>query len=67
MQGDVDLYTNQAWSASVALRALRSRHAGQHVEVSHDPASHLLSIVFTLSAAALFILLVAIVIAEIVD
>jgi hypothetical protein len=62
---DLDVYQREVWSCSVASRALRSRLSSQSLDFYNDPGSQLLSIVFTLSAAALLVLIVGTLIAEI--
>lgn len=61
----MDVDEKQAWSASVARQALRSRRA-MGIEVRKDPGSQLISIVFAVSALALLALIVVSVLSAIV-
>jgi hypothetical protein len=53
---DRAVYQLEAWSASVAARALRTYRSRDGSEVCRDPGSLLLSLAFALTAFALLIL-----------
>jgi hypothetical protein len=59
MISDQQVYKREAWSASVAFRALRGRRSVDYREVCRDRGSHVLSMILSVTAATLLILTVS--------